>query len=59
MTGAEERTRDLDPENWILLPAVLPLTSGGFIKPFGISVLISQRQRMDASPGAAKSLELI
>ena len=51
MTREEERPGDLDPENWILLPALLPLTSGRFIKPFGISVLISQRYRMDASPG--------
>lgn len=54
MTGEEERPGDLDPENWILLPALLPLTSGRFIKPFGISVLISQRQRMDASPGGQR-----
>lgn len=54
MTGEEERTGDLDPENWILLPALLPLTSGRFIKPFGISVLVSQRQRMDASPGGQR-----
>lgn len=42
-TGDVQRTGDLEPENWLLLLALLLLTLGGLIKLSGISVLICQR----------------